>query len=333
MIDPSRNDLTADETPDQSPLDGLLEDLLEQWEQSGLLQSRQTAPGAALGADDSSPTNEQTEAAIPAAEEHVPVWDFLPGEESTNLWCLEAPSAAIAAEEEPAEAIAAEPDPGAANEEPTQDEAGAGSIEQILSDAELVRLDLAPPVEEVQATPPVEPDIPIPAAEPAPPRSIPTAEYAPEDRYLKFRLCGQSYALGLASVREAERAPEVTRVPGMPAFLKGAFSHRGEIIPLIDLGDLLALQQEDQGLSGKKIMIVNSPHGPMALAVEELEGLIGIRAADVAPMQAVRKEPDGVIRGVAGTPEHPVLVLDARALYACPGMRMLTGETVESVRV
>jgi purine-binding chemotaxis protein CheW len=67
------------------------------------------------------------------------------------------------------------------------------------------------------------------------------AVHEPEARqsYLVFA-CGSSwYAVPAESAAEVVTFPELTRVPGSPAHLLGVFAHRGEVIPVVDMGLLV----------------------------------------------------------------------------------------------
>lgn len=69
----------------------------------------------------------------------------------------------------------------------------------------------------------------------APPSASETVEL------LVFSLGDERYALQTRLVREVQRQPEVTFVPGTPGFVRGVANLRGEVLAVIDLGDLFAL--------------------------------------------------------------------------------------------
>ncbi len=50
-----------------------------------------------------------------------------------------------------------------------------------------------------------------------------------------------SYALPVGAVREIVRLPDVTRVPGLPAFVAGLANVRGRVLAVLDLRPLLQL--------------------------------------------------------------------------------------------
>jgi chemotaxis signal transduction protein len=108
---------------------------------------------------------------------------------------------------------------------------------------------------------------------------------APEQgpRLLVFRAGGEYYGLHMEHVREVERVGRVTAVPGAPAFVKGLVNLRGEILPLPDLGALLGHAAAPEA-AGRLVVAQAAPdEPPVALLVEELNGLAPLREESVAP--------------------------------------------------
>lgn len=70
-------------------------------------------------------------------------------------------------------------------------------------------------------------------------RSQHDAEHAsnavPVRRFISFFIGAQEYAIGINRIREIIRLPEVVTIPGLPAYVRGIFSLREEVIPLISL--------------------------------------------------------------------------------------------------
>ena len=54
-------------------------------------------------------------------------------------------------------------------------------------------------------------------------------------QYLAFSLSNEKYAVSVVNVREVLEVVPITRVPGMPDFMKGVLNLRGSVVPVIDL--------------------------------------------------------------------------------------------------
>lgn len=55
------------------------------------------------------------------------------------------------------------------------------------------------------------------------------------NQYLSFQIKGESYAIGILSIREIIQYGRVTSVPMMPDFIHGVINLRGAVVPVIDL--------------------------------------------------------------------------------------------------
>jgi purine-binding chemotaxis protein CheW len=55
------------------------------------------------------------------------------------------------------------------------------------------------------------------------------------DRYLRFTLNGEMYALNIFNVTEILEHRQLTPVPMMPDFIRGVINLRGRVVPVIDL--------------------------------------------------------------------------------------------------
>jgi purine-binding chemotaxis protein CheW len=54
-------------------------------------------------------------------------------------------------------------------------------------------------------------------------------------QYLSFIVAGEEYALGILQVKEIIEYDTVTRIPGVPTWVRGVFNLRGSVVPVVDL--------------------------------------------------------------------------------------------------
>lgn len=54
-------------------------------------------------------------------------------------------------------------------------------------------------------------------------------------QFLTFRLDGETFALDVARIREILDRTDITRIPRMPAFMKGVINLRGSVVPVVDM--------------------------------------------------------------------------------------------------
>lgn len=56
-----------------------------------------------------------------------------------------------------------------------------------------------------------------------------------QQQHLTFMLGGETYAMGILSIKEIIEYGDLTEVPRMPAFIRGVINLRGAVVPVIDL--------------------------------------------------------------------------------------------------
>jgi len=56
-----------------------------------------------------------------------------------------------------------------------------------------------------------------------------------EKRFISFNVLSQEYAIEIQKINEIIWFPEVTNIPGLPSYVLGIFSLRGQVIPLLSL--------------------------------------------------------------------------------------------------
>lgn len=142
------------------------------------------------------------------------------------------------------------------------------------------------------------------------------------ERFVVFRLGGNSYGLHMKLVREVEKAGRVTAVPGAPALLCGLINLRGEIMPLIDPKPLLGLEPAGWPPTGYLVVVqTGSEEMQAALLVEELGGVALVDPASVAIAGDTSDEAEA--EHLLGQAEHrgrTVLLLDHRRLLTAEAL-------------
>ena len=72
------------------------------------------------------------------------------------------------------------------------------------------------------------------------------AEELEATQYLTFVLDEEVFAVDVARVREILEMPSITKVPGVPGFMRGVINLRGRVVPVIDLHMKFGMQQTAQ---------------------------------------------------------------------------------------
>lgn len=76
--------------------------------------------------------------------------------------------------------------------------------------------------------------------------------------YLQFRMGGDRYALDVHEVVEVLPLRRLKQVPEAPEWVAGVFSHRGVLVPVLDLGTL-AFGQPSRARTSTRLVLVDYP--------------------------------------------------------------------------
>jgi len=300
-----------------NPLDDLLEDLLREWEHS---DARQPAEDVTP-----EPVIDELIALLVSSSE--------PQDASATSEAATVVEASASVEDAPAGELAARADAPAV--EPVNSEHAAAEAEepwlQPLSREYAVQLQAMPlgdalaqlatlTIDRARELETAAEQGPQPETSPLITREKSIADWAVEDRYVLFTLGARIYAAPISSIRETDRIPATTRVPGAPEFVLGVFPHRGDVLPLIELARLLD-DDEIRNPAGRKVVIVKGDDGPLGLAVDQLDGLAGF------PKDQITRGPEGegFTLGWADWNQRRVQILDFNRLMTDGRVRELAG--------
>ncbi len=63
-----------------------------------------------------------------------------------------------------------------------------------------------------------------------------------QQQYLTFFLADEEYAIGIQRVKEIIEYTAITKVPKVPAWIRGVINLRGNVVPVVDLAVRFGLQ-------------------------------------------------------------------------------------------
>jgi purine-binding chemotaxis protein CheW len=128
--------------------------------------------------------------------------------------------------------------------------------------------------------------------------------------YLLFLLGGAEYGISVANVREIIGALPITRVPCMPAAVRGVINLRGRIIPVVDLRVRFGLEPVDHG-ERTCIVVVETGGADLGLVVDRVVEVAHIPADAVEAVPSFAAEADtGYLLGIGGHGSRVRLLLD-----------------------
>jgi chemotaxis signal transduction protein len=140
-----------------------------------------------------------------------------------------------------------------------------------------------------------------------------TAATTPEPTdAIVVRLGAGRFAVDLASVAEVGRAPGVTRVPGLPAWMAGVANWRGRILPVLDLRPLLGAEAAALDAQGRLLVLTQGTIA-VGMLVDAVDGTTSL--TDVAAFPSA-SAPSGsnLLCGQVPREDGPIALVDVAAV-------------------
>jgi len=128
------------------------------------------------------------------------------------------------------------------------------------------------------------------------------------EEFLVFGLNGTRFAISLAVVQRVVRVVEISPVPESPIGVLGVINVAGQIIPVIDLRQLLHLPEAEIEVSDF-LILVRSSKGRMALLVNEVLWIIERAEDEIIPADNIFPGL-GHVRGAVKVEDEIVLLHD-----------------------
>jgi purine-binding chemotaxis protein CheW len=122
--------------------------------------------------------------------------------------------------------------------------------------------------------------------------------------------CGESlYAVPADRAQEVVSLPVLTRVPGAPSHLLGVFAHRGEVIPVIDMGGLMGGKAQ---AALKRAVLIRVSRGGLALTATRVAG-VSVLQGSFEPLGTSGVQAH--LKGPAKAPAGDVAVIEPEGFF------------------
>jgi len=172
---------------------------------------------------------------------------------------------------------------------------------------------------------------------------------AESDRYLRFTLNGEMYALNIFNVTEILEHRLLTPVPMMPDFIRGVINLRGRVVPVIDLA--IRFGRGVTAIARRTCIIIVSIPSPggagpaegesddvatqdIGILVDVVNKVVRLTEDDIEPPPAfgagIRAD---YISGMAKREDDFVIVLDVSRVLSISDMVSLQNATSDPVAV
>jgi purine-binding chemotaxis protein CheW len=131
----------------------------------------------------------------------------------------------------------------------------------------------------------------------------------PDAWFFCLRLLGGRFAFEAPLVTEVVRVGPLTRLPAAPSFLPGVFTHRGEVLPVLDVGQLVG-QSAIPIRASTRAALVHCGPWKVAVVSEAVEGLVAIPRRSLEPPPAESSGVAEFLSAIGRDKQGAVAILD-----------------------
>jgi len=125
-----------------------------------------------------------------------------------------------------------------------------------------------------------------------------------------FQLGDTHFGVDIQQVLRIVRLTTITRVPHAPRFLTGVINYRGQVVPVVDLHQRLALPSAEYD-DAARILIVDLDSQPVGMLADAVVGISRLADEAIQPPPEMVAQVNGVyLTGVAQHEGRLVVLLD-----------------------
>lgn len=131
---------------------------------------------------------------------------------------------------------------------------------------------------------------------------------------LEFKICGKSYGINVAKIKEILAMTDITPVPNSHPCIKGVFMPRDTVVTVIDLARFLGYGNGSDS-KNKQLIVTNFNNLHIAFEVDMVVGIHRVSWLDmIKPDKTVNASDDGVAIGVIKKDTTLMIVLDYESI-------------------
>jgi purine-binding chemotaxis protein CheW len=135
------------------------------------------------------------------------------------------------------------------------------------------------------------------------------------ERYIRFSLGEEEYAIPLLKVREVIAMPDVTPVPQTPTYFLGIMNLRGQVISVLDMRLKLGIKTQES----PEMAVIIADLGKMCvgIVVDAINSVLSPSPEDISPKPDLQKnKASEYITGVYRKEKGLILFLDINRLLS-----------------
>lgn len=142
--------------------------------------------------------------------------------------------------------------------------------------------------------------------------------------FVTFRLGAESFGIALHEVEEIVELPPVTKVPDAPDYVLGVICLRDQIMPLVDLSEILSIEQGSAERKRDMVVLLSFGAAKIGVVVDEIQEILRIQDGQTLPPPQTLSEAER---------EHleGILLLPGRMVSLINVLKIITGDDQEKI--
>ncbi len=121
-------------------------------------------------------------------------------------------------------------------------------------------------------------------------------------QYIVIRLGEEQFGIDIRYIDNIVRMQSITRVPKVPAYLKGVINLRGEVIPVMSLRMKMSLPEDEITRTTRIIILKLEQQGNVGIIVDEVKEVVTLESTQIDKM--AHDSTEGSANFVTGVGKH-----------------------------
>lgn len=109
-------------------------------------------------------------------------------------------------------------------------------------------------------------------------------------QYIVIRLGEEQFGIDIRYIDNIVRMQSITRVPKVPAYLKGVINLRGEVIPVMSIRMKMGLPEDEIARTTRIIILKLEQQGNVGIIVDEVKEVVTLDSTQIDKMSYDSKE-------------------------------------------
>ena len=114
--------------------------------------------------------------------------------------------------------------------------------------------------------------------------------YSGVTQYIKIEMGEETFGIDIGYVDNILRMQRITRVPNVPAYIKGVINLRGEIVPIMNLRLKMGLEEDVTTKNTRIIILRLEQYGMIGIIVDEVKEVLTLEEDCIEKVRLSKKQ-------------------------------------------